>query len=85
MSSVWWLVLRSRRHSTPTHPDLKGGRWGRGFHSLRDEIDPGDVRFRVVGAVHTCMEEFMIPGWDLIAPGCGGTSLLSRRGVLAAR
>ena len=47
--------------------------WGWGFHILRGGINPRDLRFRppVVGVVE--MEGFMIRGWELILPGCGGT------------
>ena len=31
------------------------------------------------------MEEFMIRGWEIILPGCGGTSALARGATLAAR
>ena len=46
MSSVWWLVLQRRRHSTPTHPDLehrsRGGLISRVVYTLvvsRGEAD----------------------------------------------
>ena len=31
------------------------------------------------------MEGFLIRGWKLILPGCGGTSALAREATLAAR
>ena len=31
------------------------------------------------------MEGFLIRGWELILPGCGGTSALARGATLAAR
>ena len=56
--------------------------WGWGFHTLRGGIDPGDLRFR-----WSCrfIEDFLTRGWELILPGCGRTSTLSRGETLAAR
>lgn len=31
------------------------------------------------------MEGFLIRGWDLVAPGCGDTSMLAREATLSAR
>ena len=60
-------------------------RWGWGFHTLGSGINPGDLRFRprVVGVVD--MEGFLTRGWELILPGCGGTSAFTRGATLAAR
>ena len=60
-------------------------RVGLGFPNLASCIDPGDVRFRsqVAGVVYTGV--IVIRGWDLIVPGCGGASMLSREETLAAR
>ena len=60
--------------------------WGWGFHALRGGIDPGDMRFglRVVGVVDI-WKWFLMRGWEIILPGCGGTSALARGATLAAR
>ena len=61
--------------------------WGWGFHILQSSIDPGDLRFFlwVVRVVEICMYGFVIRGWELILPGCGGTLALARRATFAAR
>ena len=54
---------------------------------MRGGIDPRDLRFRpqVVGIGYKYLEGFLIGGWELILPGCGGTSALARGATLAAR
>ena len=58
---------------------------GWGFHTNRSGIDPGDLRFHLQFAEIIGMEGFLIRGWEIIFPGCDGTSALSRGVTLAAR
>ena len=56
-----------------------------GFHTSRSGIAPGVVRFgpRVVKRC-TCIEIFLIKGWDLIITRCDGSSSSSGEATLAA-
>ena len=55
--------------------------WGWGLHTVRCEIDPGDLRFRPRAGT----EGFMTRRWSLIFPWCGKTSTLSRGETIDAR
>ena len=48
-------------------------------------IDPGDVRYRPRVVKVVDMGGFLNRGWELILPGCGGTSALAHGATLAAR
>ena len=71
----------------PNQQSADGGCWG--FHTLRGGFDPVGLRFRPrfvrVVDVFRRVEVFMIRGWDLIVPRCGGTSTFPRETTLAAR
>ena len=57
---------------------------GWGLYTLRVGIDPGDLRFRLrVGVIE--IWRFLTRGWELVLPGCGGTSALAQGATLAAR
>ena len=60
------------------HPD------GFGRPHAAGSIDPGDVRYRPRVVKVVDMEGFLNRGWELILPGCGGTSALARGATLAA-
>ena len=82
-------VRRALPPRAPSNQQSPSGvtQWGWGFHILQSSIDPGDLRFFlwVVRVVEICMYGFVIRGWELILPGCGGTLALARRATFAAR
>lgn len=69
-------IVILNRASSPTQAAISGWRWG--FYSLQRGIVPGHHRFHphAVGVIGYFTEVFLIRGWDLILPGCSGTSTL---------
>ena len=79
LSGVRWLYVRSSANQRSAS--------GTGvFYTVRSKIDPEGSAFSSP-VCWSCrdVEGFLIRGLELILPGCGGTSALSRGTTLAAR